>query len=311
MTNDELLALKAGDLIGENGIFQVIENDTVRQEVEVTLLRKRKGIVSYDDLGAAQKIAYPSLGGGGGGATSGEYVAKSGDTMSGPLAILTATQPELHLADDAGVITFDLSNSKLRLADSVVGNSVDISLATVLLQGSGAASGASANKATLGVNYLGLGHKTYQLGNAPVSFYQGNNGELFIQNHDGSVNLALTDLVNGFIVKVSADAGNLLTHGTDKHLFAPAPAPLDLSNYVQKSGDNMTGTLTVLGPEQYVLCENPSTGEQVMVSPANIFFKRPQFNAAFFLRAGEGGNLYFQDQATGKVIQLTDLASAP
>jgi hypothetical protein len=84
----------------------------------------------------------------------------------------------------------------------------------------------------------------------------------------------------------------------------------DLSSCVQKVGDTMTGTLTMLGPGQYVLCENPDTGEQVMNSPANIFFKRPEFNAAFFLRAGEGGNLYFQDQATGKVIQLTDLAAS-
>jgi hypothetical protein len=133
-------------------------------------------------------------GGGGGGGNGG--VQKTGDTMTGPLGIVTATKPELHLTDAAGVQTLDLNSTGLKVADSSLGNSVEIALASVVLLGSGAASGASANKTNIGVNSISLGHKSWNLGNSPVQLYQGNQGELFVQFPVSGQNYRLTDFAN-------------------------------------------------------------------------------------------------------------------
>jgi hypothetical protein len=280
MNETECAALVAGDTISDpQGILQVLFNDTTHKKVTVSMLHSKEGTMSYDSLGDASII---SVGGGGGDGAppSGDYVAKTGDTMSGPLAIAMDTLPELHITSVAGDFSLDLSSGELKFSRTADATGLTMTTYGYSARGS---SGEGGNKTDLGLNYIGIANKSYLEGSQIISLLQQSNGELALAR--GATQIYLTDFVNGRLA-------------------------VDLSNCVQKSGDTMTGTLTVLGPEQYLLCENPSTGEQVMISPANIFFKRPEFNAAFFLRAGEGGNLYFQDQATGKVIQLTDLAGA-
>jgi hypothetical protein len=106
-------------------------------------------------------------GGGSGGGDGGSGLPLTGGSLSGPLVIVTSTQPELHVADAAGVQTLDLNNSGLTLKDSSVGNSVRITLGQVLVQGSGAELGGSANRTTVGVNYFGLGHKSRAIPRSP------------------------------------------------------------------------------------------------------------------------------------------------
>ena len=156
----------------------------------------------------------------GGGGTDPNAVQKAGDTMSGPLAIVTSTQPELHVADSSGVQTLDVNNSGLTLKDSSVGNSVRITLAQVLVQGAGAEIGASANKTTIGVNNLAFGHKSYNQGNSPISFSQSNQGEMYVALGAGAP-IAFSDMAHGHPVRVSSDAGNSLTYGSDGSMFAP------------------------------------------------------------------------------------------
>ena len=157
----------------------------------------------------------------GGGGTDPNAVQKAGDTMSGPLVISTATQPELHIADaSGGVQTLDVNNSGLTLKDSSVGNSVRITLAQVLVQGAGAEIGASANRTTIGVNNLAFGHKSYNSGNSPISFSQSNQGEMYVALGAGTP-IAFSDMAHGHPVRVSSDAGNALTYGSDGSMFAP------------------------------------------------------------------------------------------
>jgi hypothetical protein len=160
-------------------------------------------------IGSDVQTPAPPAGGGG----SAGAVQKTGDSMSGPLAVTTSTKPELHLADAAGNQTLDLNNTGLKLADPVVGNSAEINLANLILLGSGAASGASANKTTIGVNYLAVAHKTFNLGNSPVSLYQSNQGELFVQFTTGQ-NIRITDYANNrFVVPTNSLAMTSPTAG--------------------------------------------------------------------------------------------------
>jgi hypothetical protein len=56
MTETELQALKPGDVIGYDGIIQVIENDVSNRRIEVALIRKSMGKIAYADLVSAAKL---------------------------------------------------------------------------------------------------------------------------------------------------------------------------------------------------------------------------------------------------------------
>jgi hypothetical protein len=166
--------------IGADGKLYAIENQTS----QVFL------------IGTPSGTPVPPPDGGGGGSGSGNAVQKTGDSMSGPLAVVTSTQPELHVTDSGGVQTMDVNKAGLKVLDSGVGNSVEIGLAFINVFGSGAATGGSANKTTIGVNSLGIAHKSYGSGNSPVSFYQSNQGELFVHFAAGGQDYRLTDFAN-------------------------------------------------------------------------------------------------------------------
>ena len=70
-----------------------------------------------------------------------------------------------------------------------------------------------------------------------------------------------------------------------------------------------TNPVHIEGAGNELTVSRDDTGETLVLNAPHIFFKRPQFNAAFFLRGGEGGDLYFQDQDTGTNIRITDRAN--
>jgi hypothetical protein len=56
MTEAELQALKPGDVLGYDGIVQVIENDVANRRLEVALVRASTGKFDYANLTEATKI---------------------------------------------------------------------------------------------------------------------------------------------------------------------------------------------------------------------------------------------------------------
>lgn len=200
----------------------------------------------------------PPSGGGGGNA-----VQKSGDTMSGPLVIGTATQPELQLADGAGgTQTLSLNNNGLTLQDTSVGNNIVMNLATIYLQGSG---GATGNKSTLGVNGLSLGHKSWSQGNAPVTLYQSNQGELWVQNQGSSGNRRLTDIQNNHSVFLSTDVGQRLSYGSDG---APLLAQGAVFSEISNDAGTAVNSLTINADGDLILTQTtgPNAGKSVNLS---------------------------------------------
>jgi hypothetical protein len=154
---------------------------------------------SYSDL--VQIISEIVAQGGGGGSSSSADLPLTGGTLSGPLAIATATQPELHIGDAAGgVQTLDINNNGLTLIDSSVGNSIRMTLAQILVQGSGAETVNDANRTTIGVNNISLGHKSWNNGLSPVQLYESNQGDLWVQFPASGQNYRLTDFANSRLI---------------------------------------------------------------------------------------------------------------
>ena len=153
---------------------------------------------------------------GGGGGASTAYVdaqdalrvAKAGDTMTGPLNINTATQPMMTLGwpTDTTLMQFGVNS--------------------IILNGNGGPAPATSNKATIGVNLVSFGHKSYNGGNQPISLSQSNQGEFYIALGAGAP-IAFSDMKNGHPVRVSADAGNAIVYGSDASLYVP-PLPTAL-----------------------------------------------------------------------------------
>jgi hypothetical protein len=361
LTPEECVALKPGDIVAYNGVYTVTSNDGI-SEIGVALVKEESGRIEYDDLGDASKLA-PRGGGGGTAPPSGDYVAKTGDTMSGPLAIATDTLPELHITSVAGDFSLDLSSGELKFSRTADATGLTMTTYGYSARGS---SGEGGNKTDLGLNYIGIANKSYQSGGQIIGLLQQSNGELALTRGGGS-QIYLTDFANGRLaIPVSSDVGNTLTWGTDNKLFTPTPTPTpppdlssyvteapidstpycrqdagwvaipppvstDLSSYVQKAGDNMSGTLSIdgsMGATLSVMSGGQNSTVSISSVDVNDTNVTPSKNVSIrpnsLLLVEESQTELKVDRATGDIIatplmgphfgktrNLTDFASIP